>query len=67
MLLLFEAKFGQWHDLIISQLQAFFSSSFHHIPPSGDFCQVSELNILLTKWSAVAVDCLFGENWPKNS
>ena len=34
------AKFGQWDDLIISQLQAIFQL-FSSYPPSREFCQVS--------------------------
>ena len=34
-------KFGQWEDLIISQLQAIFQLFLSHPPPSGEFCQVS--------------------------
>ena len=39
-------KFGHWDDLIISQLQAIFQV-FRPIPPSGEFCQVGELNMHL--------------------
>ena len=43
-----------------SVLLIFKSVSFRHIPTSGEFCQVSELNI-------PAEECLFGQNWAKIS
>jgi len=40
-------KFGQWDDLIISQLQAIFQL-FLSYTPSGEFCQVGEFSMQAT-------------------
>ena len=50
-------------DVIISQLQAI-SQFFSSYPPSGGFCQVSELTVETKKWPPLE-KCLFGQTWAK--
>ena len=50
-------------DVILSQLQAI-SQLFLPNPPSGEFCQVSEL-LSMKKMAADREKCLFGQNWAK--